>query len=384
MGLSTTGSSPILTSHAAAPLYSFGLDFLSAPTDSWLQGGVGDYMFTAFDNNGFTATPMANLDVDGNENVFWPDIRAVSVDPTPDADATKPRYLDSPMGTTPIANYVNTAVPYTTSAAFQAAYMSSSGVVHALYYNRATSVLGRFTRCNRISSGYACIVYNYAAKDSNGNVIFDDQAGAFAASQNGQVVAEVAMTIANGSSVAKFVAYPARDTANRLTDIALDTTGHNTRIPNNCMACHGGSGGDSSGAFPARATFLPFDLSSFDAMGSYTMQLQSEDFRKLNAIVAATTTTPAIVDLINGWYGGAVNTVGATFNASYIPAGWSITPAQKKVYSQVVAPYCRTCHIGRGVGGRSISCAPRMSRRPEPPSSSTPASFTGCRTRSRR
>ncbi len=73
---------------------------------------------------------------------------------------------------------------------------------------------------------------------------------------------------------------------------------------------------------------------------------------------------PAPLELIRGWYGGlAANgelDPAATFNSNYVPVGWKLksqggivepvagAPDPAILYSQVVAPTCRACHIQRG------------------------------------
>jgi hypothetical protein len=56
-------------------------------------------------------------------------------------------------------------------------------------------------------------------------------------------------------------------------------------------------------------------------------------------------------DVIKAWYGGAGMPM-TTFsdNPLYVPSGWSGNPS---LYTDVVAPFCRTCHIVRGTANQS-------------------------------
>jgi len=56
-------------------------------------------------------------------------------------------------------------------------------------------------------------------------------------------------------------------------------------------------------------------------------------------------------DVIKAWYGGNGMPM-TTFsdNPPYVPSGWSGNPS---LYTDVVAPFCRTCHIVRGTANQS-------------------------------
>jgi len=56
-------------------------------------------------------------------------------------------------------------------------------------------------------------------------------------------------------------------------------------------------------------------------------------------------------DVIKAWYGGAGMAM-TTFsdNPPYVPSGWNGNPT---LYTDVVAPFCRTCHIVRGTANQS-------------------------------
>src|SRR5690349_12383730 len=63
--------------------------------------------------------------------------------------------------------------------------------------------------------------------------------------------------------------------------------------------------------------------------------------------------------MIEAWYGGT-GMPAATFSDTYVPAGWNTntgipgtTFTDTALYQNVVAPYCRTCHILRGTNNQS-------------------------------
>ena len=116
-------------------------------------------------------------------------------------------------------------------------------------------------------------------------------------------------------------------------------------VPRMCMACHGGSYNTSDNTVTG-ASFLPFDVFSFrfsDKPG-FTFDEQQEELRKLNAFVVASHPEQPIVDLINGLYPGGVNNAGSTPVDGWVPPGWADNPT---LYTSVVRPYCRTCHLAQ-------------------------------------
>ena len=57
-------------------------------------------------------------------------------------------------------------------------------------------------------------------------------------------------------------------------------------------------------------------------------------------------------EMIKAWYGGP-GMASPTFADTYVPAGWSGSAPNTAVYTGVVAPFCRTCHILRGTGNQN-------------------------------
>ena len=56
--------------------------------------------------------------------------------------------------------------------------------------------------------------------------------------------------------------------------------------------------------------------------------------------------------LIQDWYGGSTMP-NAQFSDAYLPAGWNTGAPNVQLYRQVVAPFCRTCHLLRGTANQS-------------------------------
>jgi hypothetical protein len=83
---------------------------------------------------------------------------------------------------------------------------------------------------------------------------------------------------------------------------------------------------------------------------------QTDKFKALNKLIwgvernnkaPGSTADNAIVELIDGWYGNKVAGVldpATTYNQNFVPAAWSSEP---DLYQNVVATYCRTCHISQ-------------------------------------
>ena len=139
----------------------------------------------------------------------------------------------------------------------------------------------------------------------------------------------------------------------------LDSKGFNTQVPTNCLSCHGGSASYDAVNHSIKAASTPLGIASphflaFDVFNSihfgsspYTYGEQSENFRKLNELVLAAGATPGLKDFLNGLYPTGIHTLNAQAQPGWVPAAWNDTPPHAKVYSSVVAPYCRTCHLSK-------------------------------------
>ena len=219
-------------------------------------------------------------------------------------------------------------------------------------------------------------------------------------------IATVAMEYSFGSRKGKNVSryiqfYAFGADGERVTKADLDGRGEKY-LPNLCMTCHGGKQGEvlttsnlpDSGGIGAR--FLPFDLNAFDFSeedSRYTRAAQEGAMKIMNEAILDALPTEAMTELINGWYSGlttsrsamrdrentkrslkqlrsnnkkrragsgirAQSVVGnqslsdgvvtlnrATQNSEFVPLGWR--GDHEELYTKIVAPYCRGCHITR-------------------------------------
>lgn len=135
-------------------------------------------------------------------------------------------------------------------------------------------------------------------------------------------------------------------------------TAANVNVPDNCLACHGLNATytrSTTVGVPkvANAAFLPFDPQSFvySNNSTYSESITKAKLKSLNALVWGTTTaTTQIGLLLKGMYPVGATPTGpqdpnSVFNPDYIPSGWTGSKLQKEVYTEVVKPYCRTCHV---------------------------------------
>jgi len=355
----TSGATPELTGYGAAPQYPFSFPSFVFP-GGWLVGSVGTVMYSADDNDGFTPTPIRGIDASafGSEHVYWPDTRIVSGIPTPDetlfassGDLIPPSnaaYLARPAQDDTIANYPNNDLIPTTLSAFKTKYGPQLNTwIHATYYNAGDLGIGRDMYCRApVGTPYrVCMVDNYARVNATtGKPIFGDPVGAGGA--QAKKVATVVMVSVNGSSTG-FGAYDAN--GNRLNGIALDSTGKHVKIPNNCLTCHSGMPTTFSNGqtYQGRAWFLPFDVSSFQDLGTHKLSDQAGAFTTLNLFVLtkAPSDMTALRELINGWYHNNPFDSEQPFDDSFVPPGWTKTPGDARFYTDVIKPYCRTCHV---------------------------------------
>lgn len=144
---------------------------------------------------------------------------------------------------------------------------------------------------------------------------------------------------------------------NRDTSIDLDGRGAKF-VPGLCNVCHGGRpkaivGGIYPDNGNTEAAFIPWDLDTYafsDATASVSRGAQEAQFKVFNQTVLATKPNAAVKELVEGWYGGP-GLPANTFNGQFVPNGWRapVAPANgTQLYLQVVAPFCRTCHVMRG------------------------------------
>lgn len=250
-----------------------------------------------------------------------------------------------------------------------------SSDVEAIYANLADLQFGREMHCSQIGQKISCYVKNFGQppmtwgwgghsgeewvlnKNNSWPNITDAVQAPFLHSPFGTVAMTYDPSI-TGPNQVTFYAFGTRFTFDGdgnpvphdntlLYSIALDQEGQKS-VPRMCMACHGGSY-DAGSNTATGASFLPFDVFAFrypDGQPGYGFDDQQESFRKLNAMVVATNPNHAIVDLINGMYPMGVSTTGSEATDGWVPPGWSANPV---VYTSVIRPYCRTCHLAQGI-----------------------------------
>src|SRR6267142_443839 len=198
---------------------------------------------------------------------------------------------------------------------------------------------------------------------------------------------------------AKYYNFSSKDGTRQLT---VDLDGHGLKaMPGVCISCHGGRGDpltppDVSGKprFPLVENLPSRKRGDVGAhlhsqnVGSFSYSTTQPGFsatdmdpvlRNFNQWILCTypSATPGVTvtdtwgvctrptaganewqgtaaEMLQSWYGNDSNLAG-TFNDTYVPAGWSTntqipgtTFTDTALYQNVVAPYCRTCHILRG------------------------------------
>ncbi|MEQ9499639.1 MAG: hypothetical protein RIT81_22320 [Deltaproteobacteria bacterium] len=220
----------------------------------------------------------------------------------------------------------------------------------AVYYNKIDLELGRDMHCVKQngSAATACYVTNYGdpnvsppGQPGPGDPQGPALAATIARNDDG-LVATVAMEYRPNDALNRVTFFAFAPDGTRLGGVELDSEGVKG-IPGACLSCHGGfyEGGTHS---VTGAHFLPFDVDNFaySTKVGYRLVDQQDDFRALNKVAVDTGPTPAITELVNGWYDNNLGTNGPDQDTDWMPAGWS---SQDVVYREVVKPYCRGCHV---------------------------------------
>ena len=178
--------------------------------------------------------------------------------------------------------------------------------------------------------------------------------------------------------------------------INLDGRGDKA-MPGPCTTCHGGRGDpltppDAGGQprFPfvgnsaskkrgdTTAHLQPFNVDTFQfaTTADFTRATQEAKFKDFNLWVlcsyplvgavagaedncrtAATASDwqGTAAEMVKSWYGGP-GMPNATYVDNFVPTGWqagNVGAGAENLYRQVIAPYCRTCHVQRGNGQQS-------------------------------
>lgn len=298
------------------------------------------------------------------------------------------------QGRTATENYYAMIQAPPTLAAFKARFGFASGEVRATYYNAGDLGIARDVHCRRTTASgalvIACFVSNFgraagfgAEPAGFGPDRLDPQvalAQALGAPSPTPVtgpfapVATVAMTFDSAQPADRQVQFMVYDPFGNLTPYAaLDNQGlvalahddvathANINVPDNCLTCHGTSSSytpTSLGFTTVRnGRFLPFDPDAFqysDTDPAHGQAATLPALKQLNALVMDTAPAPATLELLRGMYpstsGAGPKDRDAAFTSDFIPAGWRDTRAAQQVYTEVVKPYCRSCHVSHAPG----------------------------------
>jgi hypothetical protein len=223
-----------------------------------------------------------------------------------------------------------------------------------VYLNAGDLGLGRWMHLKKQGNDVAYYVSNYGIPPNLGSA----DLAALAKLNNDPglgLIATVAMEYSPlpgdppNSGYTKFYVY--NNLGHRVNKAELDDNG-NKYIPMLCVVCHGGNAfppsGDSKGDLAAR--FIPFDPPSFRYSGlgaQFQQPAQEPAFKLLNSHIRDfTNETPAVQELIEGWYGGPGLPLGS-HQSNFVPNGWIAPLDKSSLYTQVVRESCRTCHTTR-------------------------------------
>ena len=264
----------------------------------------------------------------------------VSPSPTPAEAIVRAPFLDrrNAVDVAETLEYYDAINAPATLADFQTQFGFDATSVATTYYNAGDLGIGREMHCRAQSGGaVACYVSNYGEFGG-------DARSALAAAVDGTTAggslgafATVAMVYqppASAPNSVQFIVYGAAGSL--ATEAQLDQFGDNVSIPNNCLNCHGGGRYDPAQNAVIGARFLPFDVAAFELseLPGFTANDQAARIRELDMLVGMTEPTPGIRELIDGFNRGAAP----------VAAGWTNSPLERKVYQEVVAVACRSCH----------------------------------------
>lgn len=289
------------------------------------------------------------------------------------------RQFINPNDTSPTSLRINPFLSTLTDFTQYYGFSASTEKV-AYYYNRGDLGIGREMHCvDYMQTIYvvACYVRNFAAGDDNTEFTFgQDSAIAFTNMNANHPFATVAMVYDmyapnSPKNLVFFAVYAAN--GNLQNFAALDRTGilfasgqntaavpgvnFNNHIPSNCATCHGGKPYDYTNTVQAASLFLPFDLDSFEYQNApgKTRADQLTTFKHLNemvwkvAVTSGFDTSHSVQKQLDTWYHNTSKqsdnkkeVFENNFDSSAVPTGWS---SFSSVYSSVVRPNCRNCHI---------------------------------------
>jgi hypothetical protein len=209
------------------------------------------------------------------------------------------------------------------------------------YYNQGDLGIGREMHCRQttglIAGGLACYVRNFGELGGDPDHALDLVDAGDAPLATVAMVYEPPLEAPNA---VRFMVYSPGGAL--VTEAQLDTQGDNKSVPQSCLNCHGGrSSYEPQQHAVTGARFLAFDPGAFEfsKVPELTLEAQQRDFAALNQMIAATSPTPAMLEVIDGMFSSSV-----AHDPGFVPAGWRDSPRDTRLYREVIAPYCRSCH----------------------------------------
>jgi len=270
----------------------------------------------------------------------------VSPSPTPAEAEVRARFLDrrAAVEVAETIEYYQTIEAPQTLADFKTRYGFDATSVPTTFYNAGDLGIGREMYCGaQADGGVACYVSNYGTFGGARDIALAAAIDGVEAGGSVGSFATVAMVYqppASAPNSVRFMVYGANGVL--ANQAQLDQYGDNVSVPNNCLNCHGGARYDADTNAVIGARFLPFDTSGFEFadLPGYRAADQAPRIHALNQLVAGTEPTAGIRELIEGF--------GAMPANEFVAAGWSSNNVERKVYSEVVAVACRSCHASLG------------------------------------
>ena len=266
------------------------------------------------------------------------------------ATAPRGRFLDR-KGVGSIAEtqayYAATAAPATLTD-FKTKYgFGGATEVSAAYYNAGDLAVGRDMHCVQFPSGadtgLACYSSNYGAFSGPKDDALSKALLGYKSGTNQGAFATVTMVYTppvTAPNAVSFVVYNAAGT--RIDQAQLDRFGDNLGVPQTCLNCHGsGSKYDPVTHSATNVRFMPFDPAAFEfsTEAGFTFADQAAKFQALNTMIRAAGAAPGVDELLAGFYANP------QIDVQFAPAGWKTSVEDETVYRNVIAPYCRGCHV---------------------------------------
>jgi hypothetical protein len=152
-----------------------------------------------------------------------------------------------------------------------------------------------------------------------GNYSTAEQANSGAVAQT-TVAMEYSSVGSTGPKETQFYVF---NSSRRIVTIDLDQEGEKA-IPGLCQNCHDNS-------------FIVFDAESFGYTSASPRDDHEVAFKALNELVKDTNPTVLATEIIDKWYETT-----STQLSTALPSDWE---EDKRIYNEVLKPYCRSCHL---------------------------------------